>query len=483
MVDFLTLANRKQKFQVQSHILKIRDRIQADWLKIPGISHVGLALKNKQGKLTGIPSLLFYVEEKLPKVILPEEFHIPSEIEGISTDVITIPSYELNVDMEKYRPLVAGVQIMNSKWKLTQENPSPHDVIAGSIGCFAKDAEDNIGLISNEHVMSNAGAAVGNALGQPSSPFDQCCCKCGHVATITKLVNDQDKVDCGFAILRSSIAFTNSIPKIGYIRGTAGALLNEKIRLYGRTSGYVEGRVADPSGVAIYKGINYQEQVIVSSNGHLSTGSSIATRGDSGSVYVNEDNKVIALHFASAENLTTSAGNQIQNVEAALEVTIIATPAPPAVAPLGGYTLPNAKKSLWDEFEAWESKFNLQKAEKQLGFQPLHIRQEIAHLIRNNRAIKVAWSRYQGPSFVGHLKKAAEDPDYLVPNEIQGISWKQLMLKMMDLMETHGSIGLRTFIDRYAVELLELQPNPAHFKQFLTQVVSTPQEFLLSPKN
>ena len=66
-------------------IRKIKKRVEADLLKIPGVTGVDVGRKIVGGRKTDTLAIRVYVEKKrdVPKIEL-----IPSEIEGIPTDVI-----------------------------------------------------------------------------------------------------------------------------------------------------------------------------------------------------------------------------------------------------------------------------------------------------------------------------------------------------------------------------------------------------------
>ncbi|HEV7509950.1 MAG TPA: hypothetical protein VGS07_34075 [Thermoanaerobaculia bacterium] len=80
-------------------------------LAIPGVHAVGLGAKYAGGQRTREPAIMVFVEKKKPAGdLLPHEV-IPSEIDGVKTDVMESAPPRLHSDDKKYRPLVGGVQI------------------------------------------------------------------------------------------------------------------------------------------------------------------------------------------------------------------------------------------------------------------------------------------------------------------------------------------------------------------------------------
>lgn len=64
----------------------VKQQVEDDLLKIPGVVGVDIGCKVIDGKKTDILAILIYVEEK--KKDVHEEHMIPKQIQGIPTDII-----------------------------------------------------------------------------------------------------------------------------------------------------------------------------------------------------------------------------------------------------------------------------------------------------------------------------------------------------------------------------------------------------------
>src|SRR5512133_1927961 len=70
-----------------AQIRPVKQRIEDELLAKPGVVGVDINEKVSGGQPTGQLSIVVYVEEKKPKNRLSKEQMIPTEIEGIPTDV------------------------------------------------------------------------------------------------------------------------------------------------------------------------------------------------------------------------------------------------------------------------------------------------------------------------------------------------------------------------------------------------------------
>jgi hypothetical protein len=88
-----------------------------------------------------------------------------------------------------------------------------------------------------------------------------------------------------------------------------------------------------------------------------------------------------------------------------------------------------------------------------------YVRREIGYLIRNCRPVKVVWHRNQGPAFFAHVLNHLRGYTVTVPHEINGIPGALLLTRMADVLSVHGSNPLRMAIEKYRGELLPVVPN------------------------
>lgn len=148
---------------------------KAELLSRKNVVDVGIGYKEREGAYKEVMCLVVFVQEKQPASAIAPEDLIPTEIEGIPTDVVTVPVEDqlagdgaVNTDIE--RPLLGGIQITNN---------ADGD---GTLGCFANLAEGGgLVLLSNYHVLYGEHKGKDDHIYQPSKTCC-CCCTCDMVA-------------------------------------------------------------------------------------------------------------------------------------------------------------------------------------------------------------------------------------------------------------------------------------------------------------
>ncbi|MGI9068600.1 MAG: hypothetical protein ACR2HX_19630 [Pyrinomonadaceae bacterium] len=93
-------------------ICAVKENAQGRLLAIPGVHSVGLGAKYVGDQRTREPAIMVFVTRKKPVAeLLPHEI-IPTEIDGVKTDVIeSTPPSLMAADSSRYRPLVGGIQL------------------------------------------------------------------------------------------------------------------------------------------------------------------------------------------------------------------------------------------------------------------------------------------------------------------------------------------------------------------------------------
>lgn len=66
------------------------ERARKEFIKLDGVMGVGYGFKEKQGKSTGEPAIVVYVKKKKSSDKIPPRQRIPSEFDGIKTDVVEL---------------------------------------------------------------------------------------------------------------------------------------------------------------------------------------------------------------------------------------------------------------------------------------------------------------------------------------------------------------------------------------------------------
>jgi hypothetical protein len=126
-------------------IRALKAREQRRLLRIPGVHGVGIGAKVAGGKRTNELALTVFVVEKKPEEQLQPEHLIPKRIDTVRTDVIAIPRLTFTdfPDGDKERPMLGGTQI-------TAKDSN----YAGTVGCFARDAQGRALAITCQHVVA-----------------------------------------------------------------------------------------------------------------------------------------------------------------------------------------------------------------------------------------------------------------------------------------------------------------------------------------
>jgi hypothetical protein len=129
-------------------IFAVKQNVQGRLLAIPGVHTVAFGAKWVGGQRTQEPAIMVYVEKKKPAIeLLPHEL-IPTEIDGVKTDVLeSSPPRLTSEDTEKHRPLDGGVQI----------RCGGSVGIGGTLGCIARipGAVPKIVGITNQHCVGH----------------------------------------------------------------------------------------------------------------------------------------------------------------------------------------------------------------------------------------------------------------------------------------------------------------------------------------
>jgi hypothetical protein len=93
-------------------LISAKSSIEADLLKRPGVTGVGVGYREKGGQLTDELVIRVYLESKRPLAEVSAESRIPTEIGGFKTDVIQ-KGHDVAAGLENYkrRPIVGGLEI------------------------------------------------------------------------------------------------------------------------------------------------------------------------------------------------------------------------------------------------------------------------------------------------------------------------------------------------------------------------------------
>jgi len=203
--------------------------------------------------------------------------------------------------------------------------------------------------------------------------------------------------------------------------------------------------------------------------------------GDSGSVVINLNNKIVGLFFSAATSLTVGGttqpflglANHISDVLTALNISI---PYSPDVVVNSGETLmdrpgaitvpalPEAYRVLRDRLQSHET------TAAHFAIGDRH-RQEMAHLVNHCRPVTVAWHRSHGPALLATVMGAVRDGHYRLPPTIKGVPPHDILERIGAVVSQHCSPELKKALDMGGV-LLEMFRNCSDLNEAIEQAAT-----------
>lgn len=313
-----------------TRIQRVKAGKESQLLKMKGVTGVGVGEKISQGAKTGELCIRVYVDKKKPKKQLKASEVIPSTLNGIKTDVIerkfqahiAVPLEDLKIkeDSRTYETLMGGSSIGPCRAVNGEIN-------VGTLGLIVVD--NNSGapmLLSNFHVMCvDESWNVGDSICQPSR-VDGGRCPEDIVATLAR-AELSSRVDAAVANITNR-PHNCTVIDIGQIQGTTEAVLDQAVSKRGRTTEHTHGFVDD---LSITANVEYSDgyRLVTNQIGieyDPSQSSDFGRGGDSGSVVVDGQNKIIGLYFAGTDDGKYGLANPIDTVLNALNVSLCMEP-------------------------------------------------------------------------------------------------------------------------------------------------------------
>lgn len=497
-------------------------------LQIPGVLSVAWGYKEKAGQATQQLSFIVMVREKKPPENLSPEETVPGEVLGIPTDVIRMPRLKKLAceNIDKFDPLVGGSMI--STLKVYQANHNLQNESVGTLGFFATNssgARDNVVLLSNNHVLAENGAVVGDVVFQPrftgSSDlgYHLDASDMHPIGSIENLGMQDNRnyaysgesansmfVDCATAHVNTSFSscchtncgtkFANILHNLnqcpdftssevaGVARVTNADLPasgSYPVYKVGHRTGWTKGKIrttaaniVDPDNPSIH----HDRVIIIDELGpNCGGGTVFAGEGDSGSVIVNAQRQIIGLLFADTD-LGFYVACHIHPVIDLLGITMVS--AQNTAGASGGATSLETALALdesdHDVERAMALREEVLRSSRGLQYRALvekHI-QEVVHLVNHVRPVTVAWHRLHGPDFLGHILHASRHAAYPVPRELYGLGRDEALGRILETLHKHGSAQLRGDIERNAEEVRALFDNIDDLDS-LAAIVQPPQ--------
>jgi hypothetical protein len=282
-------------------------------LQKQGVCGTGVGHKLVNGKPTGDHAILVFVQKKFSESGVIRKFSadelIPSEIDGIPTDVIEVGRLRKQDFRSRVRPLKPGYSVGHG------------DITCGTIGGFFTDKDGDPVLLSNNHVLACENKAqAGDLIYQPG-PTDMRVAKTftnwgnpvsshpyvGTLKSFAHLNGNGNTHDSAIMRIHDSLIKANLIdalyPTINRpISDFGDPTINMPVQKCGRTTGYTTGRVIGLNATFTieydFGNATFSDCVVLT---NMSQG------GDSGSMILDMDTKAVALLFAGSKKVTIAS--------------------------------------------------------------------------------------------------------------------------------------------------------------------------------
>ena len=278
---------------------------------------VGIGPKLVRSLPTEEIAVRIYVRNKVHPLFLRPEESIPTEFEGVPTDVVETGEFSVwqpipPIYHRKVRPAMGGLSVGH------------YEVTAGTFGCLVRARDGTELILSNNHVLANENrGAEGDPILQPGG-FDGGRTDRDVIGRLQAWVpvrhEEENLVDAAVAQPYADTDVTADILGLGRLSGSDEPRLGMSVRKSGRTTRVTQGTITDVN-VTVRVGYTggsfvFTDQVFIAGDrGPFSAG------GDSGSVIVSEDRKAVGLLFAGSRSVTVA--NKMPQVERALGVAPI----------------------------------------------------------------------------------------------------------------------------------------------------------------
>lgn len=452
---------------------------EARLLAIPGVYHVSVGLKEKDGQLTEELCVRVYVREKRARASVANDELIPREIEGVPVDVNVVPQNVGFSDNTRYRPIQGGIQVTNRIIDINNAGNGTQ-LARGTLGCLAIDRTDNAAvMLSNWHVLYANQANDGDPVFQPAPttlpqltalqlpfhPPDETD-KIGKLrrgAITTKVDGAIATVDVSSCCHCCGIHYTNDIVGlsagghpaggntiVGDVAATGGLAVYKR----GQKTLRTEGRIVDPNYpqfplTRAGTTYNFTGQIAIQ---NVDTTRQFSDEGDSGSVVITNDNKIVGLIFASGHNVPVlgvnqtwvSFANHISDVFTALNIRI---PYSSAVVTTSGERLRDApvvmEAPIPEPYRLLRERLHRHENTSRLFSLGERHADEVTRLVNHCKPVTIAWHKSQGPALMATIMSAIRDGSDDLPASVKGIAPYDAVERMRSVLAQYGSDELR----------------------------------------
>ena len=450
---------------------RIVPRAMEAFRHLPNVHSVGIGGRERAGKPTGEIVLKVFVRKKSAREALSLDAVIPSEFEGVPTDVVEAPEPNLSAapggkvlggpydkDERRYRPLRGGIQVSGAA-----------GAGFGTLGIICRVDEPpptRIVAMTCHHVLFASAAAEVAALkvGQPTSEDSVTKCCRGVFGTFLKGYRD-NTMDAAAVLFEKDTEYYPQIEEIGVVNSdhaitvAEAATLTYPVRKRGRTTRLTGGTI---QAIGAVHGSGISGYMVIKPNPEPGGGTAtFADHGDSGSGVVNDTIEVVGLLFAMS-SLTpgdTEAGwgfawgiGELKARFAADGLDLICdsgtTLNEKRVAQVGAIAeiADSAAPVVARKIEADLSDSQLGRA--LTGFWLRHST-ELNRLVNRNRRVTTRWHRSGGPALFQCGLRSVYNPATPIPEVIEGRPTDECLRAVLDLFDQYGSQSLRDDIRAY----------------------------------
>ncbi|GAB2831305.1 hypothetical protein GCM10027176_39550 [Actinoallomurus bryophytorum] len=501
-------------------LVALKQRAAEVLMARPDVTAVGLGGRDRGGLPTGEIVLKVFVERKRPLTGLTPGETLPPRFEGLGVDVGELPLAEATLtttpvlddtltvpgspfrpdsamDDEKRRTLSGGIRVQSGL-------PGAG---FGTMGCLLEHTTDpgKVYGLTNFHVLSKVadGTATpvkdSTRLGHPHATTSPLKCCSNMFGTFAGGGSDAVR-DAALIQLDPGTKWLPEIVGLGPLGGSRPASIAEiaagtlRVRKRGAHTTLTGGVLNVAHMTITVEGATRNNVMVATPNPNplLGAGEDLffSQGGDSGSVLVDDDAVVVALHYAGLklpgnihigfelpieDILASFGGNEQLPLRVATATTngdVHVVPgtrpldAPRDLLPSPDGTLP----PLEDVLARVGSDLERSAAGRDLIDLWLDHHDELLRLVDERRRVTIAWHRGGGPVLMHALLHAVADPAVTMPQAVNGESTARRLDRILTAFHAAASPELRRALDRTR----EALPDPAGltYPQLLTALAA-----------
>ncbi|MPQ44967.1 trypsin-like serine protease [Clostridium tarantellae] len=304
---------------LQLHILNISRNKYHHLINLPNVQAIGYGFKYVNEKCTYEPCIHALVSKKINKVNLSYNKLIPKNFMGVKTDVIEIGTIKAQYLTGRVRPLKGGCEILTEGFS---EN------VIGSMGCIVSKGLlfKKYYILSNNHVLAGENKFFkGTPIRQPAhsnkTDFSDIVAELSEFIEIkfeTPTELPENTVDCAIAKILYKKDISKKVAFMGEIQSIGIPKIDLKVKKTGAATNFTKGKIKTIGASTLCTFQNNKKALFV--NQIITT--RMSDEGDSGSVLLDNNNKVIGLLMGGTKN-SVSVFNDINLVLKALKVDLL----------------------------------------------------------------------------------------------------------------------------------------------------------------